>query len=129
MEREKYDWPQSWWHSFTDRRRLSIRDAADDSEKWYIYLSPLRALAAMVALVLVVFFAVLGLVAYTSVLDLIPGSPGGKSRGAHRKYHASGFARTRDESSDGLQREHISHNGGQDAPLYVTFRAWAIPSP
>lgn len=81
MERKKYEWPQSWWHSFTDRRRLSIRDAADDSEKWYIYLSPLRALAAMVALVLVVFFAVLGLVAYTSVLDLIPGSPGGKSRG------------------------------------------------
>lgn len=81
MERKKYKWPLSWWHALADRRRLSIRDAADDSENWYMYLSPLRAFAAMVALVLVVFFAVLWLVAYTSVLDLIPGSPVGKSRG------------------------------------------------
>ena len=81
MERKKYKWPQSWWHSVASRRRLSIRDAADDTENWYIYISPLRALAALVAFVLITFFAVLGLVAYTSILDLIPGSPGGRSRG------------------------------------------------
>ncbi len=71
----------SWWRSVSDRRRLSVRSVADDSENWYIYISPLRAVAALAAFVLVVFFGMLGLVAYTPILDLIPGSPGGRARG------------------------------------------------
>ena len=80
MERKKYKWPLSWWHFIVDGRRLSIRDAADDSESWYMYISPLRAFAALIALVLILFVAILCMVAYTSILDMIPGYPGGKSR-------------------------------------------------
>lgn len=47
---------------------------------WYIYISPLNVLAGLLALVLVLFIIVTTTVAYTPILDFIPGYPGNKSR-------------------------------------------------
>lgn len=45
-----------------------------------MYISPLNLLAGVIALVLILFVIITLTVAYTPVLDLIPGYPGNKSR-------------------------------------------------
>lgn len=63
-----------------EKHRLSIRNQHTDSEVWYMYISPLNLLAGFLALVLMLFIVITITVAYTPVLDLIPGYPGNKSR-------------------------------------------------
>ena len=63
-----------------EKHRLSIRNQHNDSEVWYMYISPLNLLAGFLALVLILFIVITITVAYTPVLDLIPGYPGNKSR-------------------------------------------------
>ncbi len=62
------------------KHRLSLRNEHEVGEVWYTYISPLNAVAGFLALVLVLFIVILTTVAYTPVLDLIPGYPGNKSR-------------------------------------------------
>lgn len=69
-----------FWHNLGNKHRLSLRNQHDDSEVWYVFISPLRAIAVFVALVLLIFIVILTTVAYTPVLDLIPGYPGNRSR-------------------------------------------------
>lgn len=71
------------WHWLTNKHRLSLRGSEDSPEtpdRWYIFLSPWHVFAGFTALVVVMFLIVLMCVAYTSILDMIPGYPGGKSR-------------------------------------------------
>ena len=63
-----------------EKHRFSIRNQHTDTEVWYIYISPLNVLAGLLALVLVLFIIVTTTVAYTPILDFIPGYPGTKSR-------------------------------------------------
>ena len=63
-----------------EKHRFSIRNQHTDTEVWYIYISPLNVLAGLLALVLVLFIIVTTTVAYTPILDFIPGYPGNKSR-------------------------------------------------
>ena len=63
-----------------EKHRLSLRNQHNDSEVWYMYISPANVLTGFVALVLVLFIVILTTVAYTPILDLIPGYPGNKSR-------------------------------------------------
>lgn len=63
-----------------EKHRLSVRNQHTDSEVWYMYISPLNLLAGLLALILILFIIVTTTVAYTPVLDLIPGYPGNKSR-------------------------------------------------
>ena len=63
-----------------EKHRLSLRNQHNDSEVWYMYISPANVLTGFVALVLVLFIIILTTVAYTPILDLIPGYPGNKSR-------------------------------------------------
>ena len=63
-----------------EKHRLSLRNQHNDSELWYMHLSPGSALIGFFALVLVLFIVILITVAYTSILDLVPGYPGNKSR-------------------------------------------------
>lgn len=63
-----------------EKHRFSVRNRHTDSEVWYMYISPLNLLAGFLALVVVLFVIVTLTVAYTPVLDLIPGYPGNKSR-------------------------------------------------
>ncbi len=62
------------------KHRLSLRTEHEDEEVWYMHLSPLNAFAGFLALVLLLFIVILTTVAYTPILDLIPGYPGNKSR-------------------------------------------------
>ena len=58
---------------FFRKRRISVMNANDRTEEWYVHLSPAGALAASVAVVLVLFIAVSILVSYTPLLEFIPG--------------------------------------------------------
>ena len=58
---------------FFRKRRVSVMNATDRTEEWYVHISPAGFLAASVALLLVVFIAVSILVSYTPLLEFIPG--------------------------------------------------------
>ena len=45
-----------------------------------MHISPLNLLAGLLALILILFILIASTVAYTPVLDLLPGYPGKKSR-------------------------------------------------
>lgn len=65
-----------------ERNKLSLRNVRTGQEIWHVFVSRINMVLAVVALLLVVFVAVLTTVAYTPVLDLIPGYPGSRSREA-----------------------------------------------
>lgn len=67
-------------NNLRSKHRLSLRDEHDENELWYMHISPLKALAGLFAMILLVFIIVVTLVAYTPILDYIPGYPGNKSR-------------------------------------------------
>ena len=67
-------------HNLREKHRVSIRNLHSDREVWYMYISPLNLLAGFLALILVLFIIITTTVAYTPILDLIPGYPGNKSR-------------------------------------------------
>lgn len=58
---------------FFRKRRVSVMNANDRTEEWYVHISPAGAVAASVAVLLVVFVAVSILVSYTPLLEFIPG--------------------------------------------------------
>lgn len=63
-----------------EKHRLSVRNQHTDREIWYMHISPLNLLAGLLALILILFILIASTVAYTPVLDLLPGYPGKKSR-------------------------------------------------
>lgn len=71
---------KSWWQGFTAKQRLSVTDSGDGHERWYMYISPMRIIIGFVALILMLFIIVVAIVAYTPIMDTIPGYPGAKSR-------------------------------------------------
>ncbi len=66
--------------NFRSRYRLSFRKPHNDREIWYMYMSPLNILMTALAFVLVTFVVVVTAVAFTPVMDFIPGYPGSKAR-------------------------------------------------
>ncbi len=68
------------WRRFTEKLRFALRSEQSGREVWYMHISPLRLLASLLALLLVLFFVVTLTVAYTPILDMIPDYPGNKSR-------------------------------------------------
>ncbi len=69
-----------WIKNLNRKHRLSLTGEHDEGEVWYMHISPLNMLAGFLALVLVLFIIILTTVAYTPILDLIPGYPGNRSR-------------------------------------------------
>ena len=65
-----------------ERNKLSLRNVRTGQEIWHIFVSRTSMVLAVVALVLILFAVALTTVAYTPILDLIPGYPGSKSRKA-----------------------------------------------
>lgn len=55
------------------RHRFSMFNVEDNSEEWHILVSPAGIMAALTALVLLIFGIVLALVAYTPVTEYLPG--------------------------------------------------------
>ncbi len=62
-----------WWRQLFRRRRFNMLNATDNSEEWHIHISPASIFAGAMAFLLVMFIVVLSLVAYTPVLELLPG--------------------------------------------------------
>lgn len=63
----------SWWREIRRKRRLVMQHASTGEEEWYMHLSPAGLLSGFMALVLVLFIVILILVAYTPVLEFLPG--------------------------------------------------------
>ncbi|MBQ9138488.1 MAG: peptidoglycan DD-metalloendopeptidase family protein [Alistipes sp.] len=62
-----------WWHNIFRKRRLSIIEPESGAERWYAHLSPMAMIMSCVAVVCIVFSLLLLLVAYTPLLDMLPG--------------------------------------------------------
>ncbi len=62
-----------WQRNFFRKRRFSMHNATDNSEEWYIHISPSRIMSGLVAFVLLLFILILALMAYTPVLEFLPG--------------------------------------------------------
>ncbi len=62
-----------WWRQMFRRRRFNMLNATDNSEEWHIHISPASILSALLAFVLLMFIIILSLVAYSPVLELLPG--------------------------------------------------------
>ena len=70
----------SWVGGLFRKRRISVSDNNDES--WHAELSPVMMTAVCIALVTLVFGVSLMLIAYTPLLDLMPGyrTNAGRSR-------------------------------------------------
>ncbi len=66
--------------NFNKKHRLSLRKQHDDVEVWYMHTSPIEFLGSIIAVILILFVLILTLVAYTPILDLIPGYRGNRAR-------------------------------------------------
>ncbi|MCH5305426.1 MAG: M23 family metallopeptidase [Rikenella sp.] len=65
-----------------ERNKLSLRNVRTGQEIWHIFVSRVSMVLAVIFLLLILFILALTTVAYTPVLDLIPGYPGSRSREA-----------------------------------------------
>lgn len=64
---------RGWWREIFRKRRISISNPETASESWYTHISPVGIGTSAVALVFIVFGILLLLVAYTPLLDMLPG--------------------------------------------------------
>lgn len=62
-----------WWRGVLRKRRFNMLNATDNTEEWHMHISPASIFAALVAFVLLLFIITLSLVAYTPVLEFLPG--------------------------------------------------------
>lgn len=62
-----------WWRNALRKRRLSLQNVNDEQEEWYMHISPAGMVSAFAALLLLLFILILVLVAYTPVLEFLPG--------------------------------------------------------
>lgn len=69
-----------FFRNFNKKHRLSMRKQHDDVEVWYMHTSPLEFLGSIIAAVLILFIIILSLVAYTPILNFIPGYHGDQPR-------------------------------------------------
>lgn len=69
-----------FFNNISEKHRVSVENPTDGEELWYMLISPLNLIAGFGGFVLVMFIIIATTVAYTPVLDLIPGYPGNKSR-------------------------------------------------
>jgi murein DD-endopeptidase MepM/ murein hydrolase activator NlpD len=76
----------SFFRNLRTRQRISVRDPHNGRENWYIFLSPLNVLTALVALVVVLFVGILSIIAFTPALDLVPGYQGIRARNELIRY-------------------------------------------
>lgn len=61
------------WERLTEKQLLSMRNRADDEINWKINISPLALWGSIITLLIIIFTVLLVLMAYTSILDILPG--------------------------------------------------------
>ena len=64
---------RAWWRGIFRKRRFNMLNATDNSEEWHMHLSPASIFAGLVAFILMLFILTLSLVAYTPILEFLPG--------------------------------------------------------
>ena len=64
---------RAWQRSVFRKRRFNMLHATDNSEEWHMHLSPASIFAAFVSFALLLFILILTLVAYSPVLEFLPG--------------------------------------------------------
>ena len=64
---------RAWWRGLFRKRRFNMLNATDNSEEWHMHLSPASIFAAFLSFVLLLFILILSLVAYSPILELLPG--------------------------------------------------------
>lgn len=69
-----------FWGWFAGRHQISIDATDNNTDAWFVVVRPWQVLLGLVALIALMMFAAIGIVAYTPILDMIPGTPGEKSR-------------------------------------------------
>ena len=62
------------------KHRLTLQNEVDNAEEWHMHISVVRIFAALLAFVLLLFILILSLVAYTPVLEFLPGYEANRSR-------------------------------------------------
>ena len=62
------------------KHRLKLQNEVDNAEEWHMHISVVRIFAALLAFVLLLFILILSLVAYTPVLEFLPGYEANRSR-------------------------------------------------
>ncbi len=70
----------TFFSTFRSKYRVSLRDPHNDREAWYMYLSPLNVFTVLVAVILLIFTLAVMVLAWTPVLDHLPGKAGYRSR-------------------------------------------------
>lgn len=63
----------SIWSRLTDRGQLSMRDRKSDEIHWRVNISQLGLIGGLLALVVIIFITLMLLMAYTPILDILPG--------------------------------------------------------
>lgn len=71
-----------FFRNIREKLRLSLRNQHTDSELWYMHISPANIIASFIALVAILFIISTITVAYTPILNLLPGYSGNKAREA-----------------------------------------------
>lgn len=64
---------RSFWEYLTEKRALMMRDLDSDNIRWKVKLTPLALWGSLAAFVILLFALVMLLMAYTSILDILPG--------------------------------------------------------
>lgn len=64
---------QNIWSRLTEKQQLIMRDKESGGEQWRLNISPLAFWGSIVAFIVIVFATLLLLMAYTSLLDTLPG--------------------------------------------------------
>ena len=64
---------RSFWEYLTEKRQLLMRDRNSDNIHWKVNISPIALWGSITALIIMLFALIILLVAYTSILDILPG--------------------------------------------------------
>ena len=64
---------QNIWSRLTEKQQLIMRDKESGGEQWRLNISPLAFWGSIVAFIVIIFATLLLLMAYTSLLDTLPG--------------------------------------------------------
>ena len=63
---------REFWNRLTDKKQLVLKERGGEDILWKVSLSPLSLWGCIVGLVVVILFVLLLLMAYTSILDILP---------------------------------------------------------
>ncbi len=71
---------RGWWGTFRAKQKFAVVDPDSGRERWHFFISPARIVVGALSLLLVLVVTVVLVIAYTPIMDSIPGYPGRNSR-------------------------------------------------